>query len=57
MEKIIKKTNVRKKYKDHSLTFRITPQTYTLLQSAADNAQCSISEILRDAVKKFLSDK
>jgi uncharacterized protein (DUF1778 family) len=57
MEKIIKKTNIRKKYKDHSLTFRITSQTYTLLQSAADNAQCSISEILRDAVKKILSDK
>ena len=53
----MKKGNVRKKYKDHLITFRINSQTYEKLQSVANSVQCSISEILRDAIKIFLSDK
>lgn len=43
--------------KENLITFRVNAQTYQKLQMSADKYQCSVSEVIREAIKKFLPDK
>ena len=53
----MEKNAAKKRHKENVITFRVNTQTYNKLQEKADETQCSVSEIIRDAIKIFLTEK
>ena len=53
----MEKTVSKKRHKENVITFRVNAQTYNKLLEKADETQCSVSEVIRDAIKIFLTEK
>jgi len=47
----------RKKYKNYTLTFRVSEKDYFELLQLSEKNQMNISEILRDALRSYLKKK
>ena len=47
----------RKKRKDYILSFRVSEKEYFELLKIADENQMSLSEIIRDAIRRYMRKK